>query len=248
MRNARRTDIAVWLARIFGLAGLVLPRKFRRPRVLSRRRDDCARLRNCKIPDRDGGCSRSASSAFFAESRGTSRHVADKRVEETLALDPYGRQGGLLPRLCETVRRREGLHGFGKQLLLDDPREEAPAPLAPMSACRHPLRRLVGRLSRQQRRQATQRGQLRKVERGAARTDNFQGKRRLRSAPPPRTSCFACPATRLRGGERSSWRMASRVSAKGADPSGGIAKRRLWSGNLLEETVGHAGGKPEFPG
>ena len=48
----------MWLARIcqFGLAApsMVLPREFRRLRVLSRRRDDCARPRNRKILDRDG--------------------------------------------------------------------------------------------------------------------------------------------------------------------------------------------------
>ena len=118
--KGRKTDVAdsMWLACQFGLAApsLVLPREFRRLRVLSRHRrrmiDDCARLRNRvhKILDRDG-IGGVLSDVFGVNGmrilRGmvdeepreeivASRHVADKRdtLEEALAynLAPYSRQ------------------------------------------------------------------------------------------------------------------------------------------------------------
>ena len=124
--KGRKTDVAdsMWLARIcqFGLAtpSLVLPREFRRLRVLSRHRrrmiDDCARLRNRihKVLDRDGIRLGGVLSDVFGvngyrilrgiiseEARedivaSLSRHVAAKRrtLEEVLACDlgPYSRQ------------------------------------------------------------------------------------------------------------------------------------------------------------
>ena len=124
--KGRKTDVAdsMWLARIcqFGLAApsLVLPREFRRLRVLSRHRrrmiDDCARIRNRvhKILDRDGIRIGGVLSDVFGVNglrilRGMideepreeivaslTRHVAEKRdtLEEALAynLDPYSRQ------------------------------------------------------------------------------------------------------------------------------------------------------------
>ena len=121
--KGRKTDVAdsMWLARIcqFGLAtpSLVLPREFRRLRVLSRHRrrtiDDCARLRNRihKVLDRDGIRLGGVLSDVFGvngyrilrgiiseEARedivaSLSRHVAAKRrtLEEVLAYDlgPY---------------------------------------------------------------------------------------------------------------------------------------------------------------
>ena len=126
VKQGRKTDVAdsMWLARIcqFGLAtpSLVLPREFRRLRVLSRHRrrtiDDCARLRNRihKVLDRDGIRLGGVLSDVFGvngyrilrgiiseETRedivaSLSRHVAAKRrtLEEVLACDlgPYSRQ------------------------------------------------------------------------------------------------------------------------------------------------------------
>ena len=104
---------------------------------------------------------------FFAEPRssGTSRPVLlpTNALEEALALGPYSRQilSDLLPRLCEPVHRASTASGrnFFSCGRSAGPTGRRPAPLAPTLACRHPLRRLVGCLSRQQHRQATQRGQ-----------------------------------------------------------------------------------------
>ena len=113
--KGRKTDVAdsMWLARIYQLAtpSLVLPREFRRLRVLSRHRrrmiDDCARLRNRihKVLGRDGLRIGGVLSDVFGVNgyrilRGIietqedivaslSRHVAAKRgmLEEVLAYD-----------------------------------------------------------------------------------------------------------------------------------------------------------------